>query len=173
MKIWQYRDFFRGLFYEHLKKIVKSSEIPKPISEKAIKFEIIFNNKSVLKVVEYWSLDNKELSEKESYSYQYITSDGFFFRYDKESDIKGSTKKSMVEQLKKPDCHIHIGVLKQKFDQNKHSTFLKEDEGPHFKTHSADVIDVLGTIVTNFFKDECGNFEEFLEKNKKLSHQYV
>lgn len=168
MKIGVYHAFFRGLCQGPLKKIVADLK-DFQLRGNAIKINIKFSNNAVLKIVEEWSLDNKELSKKESYTYQYITSDGFFFRYDMEAYREESEQKSMIDQLKKPDQHIHIGVVKHKFDQDKHGTFLKEDEGPHFKTHYATVRDILGTVVTNFFnEDEYEHFETYLENNKEL-----
>lgn len=165
MRIAEYHTFLRGLFYNHLQKVVKNTNgLEKFPGKGIIKFTITLKNNDILTFSEDWLTENNKLLERVRYSYKYITPMGCFFRY----DMEGITKRTVHEQLRKPDCHIHIGILKEKFDENNHDVFLKEDGGPHYKTHCANIVDVLGAIVTTFYEDECSNLESCLDNNKHL-----
>lgn len=164
MKVSERESILRGIFHNILKNIIVSKrpyfDTPEreygPISGTDIKFR----DDSILNFIE--KINNEEM---QTYLYEYIRPDGFFFGYDNEGYENG---------IYKPLNHWHVGIKKNKglfplLGQHdlleKFPLELIDHDGPHYKAPDMDFHYFLGIIIVNFYDDdktECKNMLEGL-----------
>ena len=140
----------KGLFESTIKKIISDSKLkiyPNK-NEYVIHWMIYFKGDSILEAWETLIIKNNQ-KEMMRYGYKYTNSSGFFFSY--ELDKEGSNK---FEQFKKPQHHLHVGIIKEHAPSNQEfPEQLIEHGGPHYKVPPISIDEIVGMIILNFFPD--------------------
>ncbi len=151
--IGNYYNLQKGLFYSKLSEIIKSAkwEISGDLKNSWISWEVVFKDGSILNSFEYIELEikNDEIKKKK-YGYEYTRKSGYFFFYELES-FKEDSK--LVEKLKKPQFHLHIGVKQEKSSHVQELPELIEHNGPHYKVSSITIDEIIVIIIVNFFEE--------------------
>ena len=155
--IGEYINYQKGIFQSHLSKIIKSSkhEIIPNNDKYVISWKIVFKDESVLEAWEILELSNNAI-EKKRYGYEYIRRSGFFFFYELDDE-----KNSIIEKIKKPKYHLHVGVKKEYSSQVRTFPELLDHNGPHYKASSITIDEIIGIIVINFFEENTDLLNRF------------
>jgi len=155
--IGEYINNQKGIFQSHLTKIIKSSkhEMYPDKEDRVNSWTVVFNDESMLEAFEILEINNNKIIKKK-YGYEYKRPSGFFFFYELDKE-----KSSIVEKLKKPQYHLHIGVKKEYCSNVQKFPELLDHNGPHYKVSPITIDEIIGIIIVNFFEENIDLLNRF------------